>query len=84
MAISQDLLKSGEVCYGDVLVIPGVGTRIVSDVMNARHRRSVDVWVNTEREEKKFQTKRLEIKVLRSPERECTRLRFMSKGGSNG
>jgi hypothetical protein len=32
-AISQDLLKSGKVKYGDVLNIPGFGLRVVNDVM---------------------------------------------------
>lgn len=32
-AISQDLLKSGKVQYGDVLDIPGFGLRTVNDVM---------------------------------------------------
>ncbi len=34
-AVSQDLLKSGIVQYGDVLSIPGLGFRIVNDAMGS-------------------------------------------------
>lgn len=33
VAVSQDLLKSGVVKYGDVLNIPGFGLRVVNDAM---------------------------------------------------
>ena len=32
-AVSQDLLKSGKVRYGDVLSVPGFGLRMVNDAM---------------------------------------------------
>jgi 3D (Asp-Asp-Asp) domain-containing protein len=53
-AVSRDLLKSGYVKYGDYLYIDGHGLCRVNDVMNKRHRNSVDVWVATYPEEKKI------------------------------
>ncbi len=77
VAVSPDLLRSGLACYGDAIYVPGYGVRIVSDVMNERHTRRIDLWVNTEREEKQVGTRRIEVFVLKSPERECTRAKFM-------
>jgi len=44
-AVSQDLLKSGTVHYGDVLLVEGFGFRIVNDAMNARITNAVDLMV---------------------------------------
>lgn len=33
VAVSQDLLRSGKVKYGDVLNVPGFGLRVVNDCM---------------------------------------------------
>ncbi len=71
VAVSPDLLKSRSACYGDVVIIPGVGTRIINDVMALRHRRSFDVWVSTLSDEKNFGVKRLDIQVIKSPNRYC-------------
>jgi 3D (Asp-Asp-Asp) domain-containing protein len=51
-AVSQDMLASGEVKYGDFLSIEGVGTCVVNDTTAARHVRLVDKWVATYEEEK--------------------------------
>jgi 3D (Asp-Asp-Asp) domain-containing protein len=71
VAISQDFLRSGEVCYGDTLVIEGFGQRIVNDVMNQRHTRAVDLWVRTLQDEKKVGVKKARIAVIKSKYRRC-------------
>lgn len=53
-AVSQDLLASGVVHYGDPIYIDGIGWRIINDTMNKRHKNSVDVMVWTRAEEKKI------------------------------
>ncbi len=57
VAVSQDLLKSGVVKYGDWLYIQGVGFKRVNDTMNARHKRHLDVWVGSLKDEKEFHKK---------------------------
>ena len=64
-AVSQDMLRSGIVKYGDVLSIPGVGLRVVNDTMNARHKRSVDVLVFSYEEERNVGIHQLPIKRVR-------------------
>jgi 3D (Asp-Asp-Asp) domain-containing protein len=53
VAVSRDLLRSGEIRYGDVLKIEGIGLRVVNDCMAERHKRRVDVLVYTHAEEKR-------------------------------
>jgi 3D (Asp-Asp-Asp) domain-containing protein len=60
-AVSQDLLKSGRVHYGDALYVPGYGWRIVNDTMNARIKNAVDLLVFTREEEKKVGVRHLPI-----------------------
>lgn len=57
VAVSQDLLKSGEVHYGDVLWIDGFGYRVVNDCMGSKARRAIDLLVFTYPEEKKVGTR---------------------------
>lgn len=52
VAVSQDLLKSGEVHYGDILWIDGYGYRVVNDCMGPKARRAIDLMVFTRNEEK--------------------------------
>lgn len=66
-AVSQDLLKSGRVKYGDVLYIPGIGYRTVNDCMNVRHANSVDILVLTLDEEKRIGVRHLTIYKLEKP-----------------
>lgn len=65
VAVSQDLLKSGLVKYGDLVYISGVGVKRVNDTMNARWTNHWDVWVpNLDAEKafhKKFKNKTLRI-----------------------
>jgi 3D (Asp-Asp-Asp) domain-containing protein len=61
VAVSQDLLKSGELHYGDVIYVEGYGNRIVNDTMNPRHKRCIDLMVFTRDEEKAVGTRKLKI-----------------------
>lgn len=70
-AVSQDLLASGEICYGDVVLIPGHGLRVINDTMNKRHKRWIDLWVATYAEEKSVGMRRIAPTVWRSPDRYC-------------
>lgn len=65
VAISQDLLRSGAVNYGDLLYIEGVGFRVVNDCMNARHRKRVDVWVASKDEEHNIGVHRRQVFLIR-------------------
>jgi 3D (Asp-Asp-Asp) domain-containing protein len=67
VAVSQDLLASGQVHYRDVLFIDGVGYRIVNDCLNARIHNSVDVFVYTRAEEKAFGIRHLNVWVVSQP-----------------
>ena len=71
VAASQDLLLSGEICYGDVLVVPGYGLRVVNDTMNQRHTRHIDLFVETKAEEKSVGVRKLKITVVKSETRRC-------------
>lgn len=64
-AVSQDLLASGKVKYGDVLWISGYGYRVVNDTMNSRHKRHVDLLVFTHEEETRIGVQAREIYVLK-------------------
>lgn len=64
-AVSQDLLKSGQVQYGDVLEIEGLGLRVVNDTMNKRHKRHVDLLVFSYAEEHKIGTQHRRVWVIR-------------------
>lgn len=67
VAVSQDLLESGEIRYGDVLKIEGIeGLRVVNDCMARRHRRSVDILVLTHAEEKRIGTRRCKVWRIRN------------------
>lgn len=72
-AVSPDMLDSGETCYGDALVIPKLGIRIVNDVTHPRLKRVVDIFVNNLQQEKRVGIRRVQILVIRSNIRKCTR-----------
>jgi len=65
VAVSQDLLKSGRVRYGDVLYIDGFGFRVVNDCMNARITNAVDLLVFTKAEEKAVGVQRRNVYLVR-------------------
>lgn len=86
IAVSQDLLKSGIVQYGDVLSIPGLGLRVVNDAMgptkcvhrNAEGRcvkrvpqtRAVDLMVFSFEEEHRIGVRHLSVTRLRQTQGE--------------
>jgi 3D (Asp-Asp-Asp) domain-containing protein len=70
LAVSQDLLESGAVHYGDVLYIPGIGFRICNDTMARRNRKAVDIFVYEKNEERKIGIRHLNVWVLTQPQRE--------------
>lgn len=53
VAVSQDLLKSGVVKYGDWVYIEGTGLRRINDTMHPRNKNHFDVWVKTKDDETK-------------------------------
>lgn len=69
VAVSQDLLKSGVVKYGDVLYVPGYGLRIVNDTMHKRHVKSIDLLVFTSKEEKRIGTRTLKVSKVQINEK---------------
>lgn len=66
-AVSQDLLKSGAVKYGDILYIEGFGYRVVNDCMNERMKNSVDLLVFTYQEEKRVGVRFLKVYKIKLP-----------------
>jgi hypothetical protein len=66
-AVSQDLLRSGQIHYGDVLKIEGFSTlRVVNDTMNKRHKRHVDLMVFSYAEEHRVGTQHRRVWVIHS------------------
>jgi 3D (Asp-Asp-Asp) domain-containing protein len=51
-AVSQDLLHSGLVHYGDLIQVPNLGIYQVMDTMNKRHVFAIDILVYTHKQEK--------------------------------
>ncbi len=68
IAVSQDLLKSGQVRYHDIIYVEGFGFYQVNDTMNQRHVKHVDIWVETLLEEKMVGVQYHKVYVLRRPE----------------
>lgn len=64
VAVSQDLLKSKRIKYGDWLYIEDIGLKRVNDTMHSRFKNHVDVWVGSYAEEKKFYKKFKDRKVI--------------------
>lgn len=59
VAVSRDLLVrwGGQLDFGDLIYIEDVGWKIVIDVMNKRHKKSIDVLVKDLKNEKLFYRK---------------------------
>lgn len=72
IAISQDLLKSGAVHYGDTVYIEDVGFKKINDCLNKRHKMHLDIWVSTKEREsevfKKFNKRTTRVWVIRKKE----------------
>jgi 3D (Asp-Asp-Asp) domain-containing protein len=68
-AVSQDLLKSKTVHYGDLIYIEDLGFYRINDTMNIRIKRQFDVWVGTLAEEKahdkKFGKRKLKVWLIK-------------------
>jgi 3D (Asp-Asp-Asp) domain-containing protein len=65
IAVSQDLLKSGKVKYGDYLCVEKQGCYVVNDCMNARHTNAIDIWVPTYAAEKAIPPQRRQVVRVR-------------------
>lgn len=63
-AISQDMLRSKQVHYGDIIHIEGLGLRVVNDTMNKRHTKHVDLLVFSYEEEKKIGTQHRRVWLI--------------------
>lgn len=79
-AVSQDMLRAGTIHYGDVLIIEGLGMRVVNDTMNKRHKRHVDLLVFSYEEEKKVGTQYRQVWVIHPQgEKKCNTKRTQIK-----
>jgi 3D (Asp-Asp-Asp) domain-containing protein len=65
VAVSQDLLKSGVVKYGDIIYVEGYGFKIVNDTMNPRHKNHIDLWVENYAQEKAVGVRKLHVYRVR-------------------
>jgi 3D (Asp-Asp-Asp) domain-containing protein len=61
VAVSQDLLKSGVLRFGDYVYIEKYGLKRVNDTMNARHRMSIDIFVKEKIDEKRIGVRHLKL-----------------------
>lgn len=66
-AASQDLLRSGELHYGDVILVSGYGWRIINDSMGPKARRQIDLLVFTKAEEHAVGTRHLAVYRIGRP-----------------
>jgi 3D (Asp-Asp-Asp) domain-containing protein len=65
IAVSQDLLATGKVKYGDYLCVERLGCYVVNDTMNQRHTNSADIWVATYEQEKAIPPKLRKVVRIR-------------------
>jgi 3D (Asp-Asp-Asp) domain-containing protein len=73
-AISQDLLASGTVRYGDVLLIENVDRFVVvNDCMGSRAHRAVDLLVFTHAQEKAVGVRHLKVWLMSAPKTEIAK-----------
>lgn len=73
VAVSQDLLKSGRVKYGDILYVEGYGYRVVNDCMHPRFTNAIDLLVFTYQEEKKIGVRQLKVYRVTLPTKDKTK-----------
>ena len=64
VAVSQDLLLSGKVRYGDIVCVSGYPCRIVFDTMAAKNKNAVDLFVYTKAEERAVGVRHLKVWVV--------------------
>lgn len=65
LAVSQDLLKSGQVHYGDMIIVDGYAPRIVDDTMALKNHKAVDLLVYTRAEERSVGVKHRKVWVIK-------------------
>jgi 3D (Asp-Asp-Asp) domain-containing protein len=67
VALSRDLLKrwGGPFDYGDLVYIDGYGFKIVNDCMAQRHKKAIDIWVETLAQEKKIGVRRANVWLVK-------------------
>ena len=63
LAVSQDLLLSGRVKYGDIVCVEGYPCRIAFDTMAPRNRNAVDLFMYTKAEERAVGVRHLKVWV---------------------
>lgn len=64
VAVSRDLLAN-DMPFGSIIAIDGIGELEVCDVMHKRKCKSLDVYMKSEKEAKKFGRKKLHVRVVR-------------------
>jgi 3D (Asp-Asp-Asp) domain-containing protein len=66
VAVSQDMHKrfGGFLDYGDVIYIEGIGFKVVNDLMNPRHKKCIDIWVKSIKEEKIIGVQRVKVWII--------------------
>lgn len=73
VAVSQDMLRrnGGQLEFGDMVFIEGIGLKFVNDVMHSRHKKQFDVLVQTYHDEKVFDEKhrgkKIRVWIIRTP-----------------
>jgi len=60
-AASQDLLKSGDLHYGDIICMDRYNCRVINDTMGPKARRAIDLMVFTRAEEKAIGVRHLKV-----------------------
>ena len=70
-AVSPDFLNSGDICYGDAVIVDGHGIRYVNDTTHPRLKKTIDLWVKDYKSEKKVGITKRKIWVLKSSKRFC-------------
>lgn len=92
VAISQDLLRLGVVCYGDVVLIEGYGLYVVNDAMGTHtyrveppkaQERSIDIFVMRQAHESAVGVQKRRVWVMRSPVRACSARGAVTMGMEN-
>ena len=70
IAASQDMLKSGEVHYGDIVLVDGYGYRVINDCLGPRAHRAFDLLVFTRAQEKAVGVRHLKVWLVSQPTKE--------------
>lgn len=78
IAVSQDLLRSGIIKYGDTVYVEEIGFKVVNDTMHSRWNKRLDVWVPSYGDEKEFDRqfarRKLRVWVVKPHEMAATKI----------